>query len=134
MPFSSSRSARNATRTTKVAPCSPWAGPNTAPRNEWAIMIWSETSTAYTGPSLFSSLHPAGGRSSKSIIDHGAEHIGFGRKQPRQLLRQVAEPRSLIEERIERRIGEQLDGCREPAGMGELRAPRRRDLADLAGY
>ena len=38
-----------AASTTKVAPCSACAGPNTAPRNEWAIMMWSRTSTANKG-------------------------------------------------------------------------------------
>src|SRR5437868_1194285 len=45
MPLASSVSAMNAASTTKVAPCSACAGPNTAPRNEWAIMMWSRTST-----------------------------------------------------------------------------------------
>ena len=51
MPFASSVSDMNATSTTKVAPCSACAGPNTSPRNEWAIMMWSRTSTANTGSS-----------------------------------------------------------------------------------
>ena len=49
MPFASSVSAMNAASTTKVAPCSACAGPNTAPRNEWAIMMWSRTSTMNKG-------------------------------------------------------------------------------------
>ena len=42
------RCAMNAASMTKVAPCSACAGPNTAPRNEWAIITWSRTSTANT--------------------------------------------------------------------------------------
>ena len=49
MPFSSSRVGEERRVTAKVAPCSACAGPKTAPRNEWAIMMWSETSTANTG-------------------------------------------------------------------------------------
>src|SRR5258708_35002429 len=51
IPLLSSVSAIKAASTTKVAPCNSCAGPNTAPRNEWAIMIWSETSTANMGGS-----------------------------------------------------------------------------------
>src|ERR1700722_6356297 len=46
IPLGSRASAKKAASTTKVAPWSAWAGPKTLPRNEWAIMIWSRTSTA----------------------------------------------------------------------------------------
>ena len=45
-----------AASTTKVAPCSACAGPNTAPRNEWAIMMWSRDFDGEHGMPPFSSM------------------------------------------------------------------------------
>src|SRR4029079_3811765 len=57
IPLGSSFSDMNATATVNVAPCSACAGPKTSPLNEWAIMMWSDTSTAYTeAPSVADEL------------------------------------------------------------------------------
>src|ERR1700687_933571 len=91
IPLSSSVSAMKAASTTKVAPCSACAGPNTAPRNEWAIMIWSRTSTANKGA-------PLG-------IDNGlAEYAGSGIENigqpPRQILKRDGRRQQGVQPRI----------------------------------
>src|ERR1051325_10398199 len=80
MPFASSLSDMKATATVKVAPCSACAGPKTSPLNEWAIMMWSETSTAYTGAPW-----------SRGIADELAQHAAGGREDTGQFCRQVVE-------------------------------------------
>jgi hypothetical protein len=44
--------AANSQSTTKVAPCSRWAGPKISPRKLWATMMWSRTQKLYLKPSL----------------------------------------------------------------------------------
>src|ERR1043166_5708445 len=79
MPFGSSFSDMKATATVKVAPCSARAGPETSPLNEWAIMMWSETSTAYTdAPSV-------------GIADELAQHAARRREDGGKLGGKVAE-------------------------------------------
>src|SRR5437899_6755780 len=98
MPFGSSCSAMKAARTTKVAPCSCCAGPNTAPRNECAIMIWSDTSTANTGPSLFSAAR---------ITNERAACVALRRQQASEPRRQLIEIDGGRQQRVEHRIVEQ---------------------------
>ena len=50
IPSSSSASPRNVASTTKVAPCSRWAGPKTSPRRLCATIMWSRTVTPNTAP------------------------------------------------------------------------------------
>src|SRR5882762_9895702 len=82
MPFGSSFSAMKATATVNVAPCSACAGPKTSPLNEWAIMMWSETSTAYTQDSW---------RFLVGIADELAQRPARGIEDVGQLGRQVTE-------------------------------------------
>src|SRR5689334_6460053 len=121
MPFSSSRSEKNAARTTKVAPCNSCAGPNTAPRNEWAIMIWSETSTAYT-------QHL---RSSR-IADERTPRVRVDRQERTEALRQVGELNRRRDQRIERAVVEQRKRRRHPLMVRPARPVGCSDLADLA--
>src|SRR5262249_57832244 len=123
MPCASSSAARNATRMTKVAPCTFCAGPNTAPRNECAIMIWSETSTAYTE----NSFSFGGGR----IADQLADRVAVGAEHRRQLGRQVRKRDGRRDQPVEHGIAEQRNRGRQPLAMGPARAARGRDLADL---
>src|SRR5215813_7980313 len=124
MPFGSSRSARKAARTTKVAPCNCCAGPKTAPRRECAIMMWSDTSTANTGLSMLS----AGRR----IADQRAARIAGGREQVRQSAGKVLEIDRRRQQCIERRVVEQRKRGVEPAPVRPAGAVRGRNLADLA--
>src|SRR3954464_8161748 len=91
MPLASSFSDMNAMATVKVAPCSACAGPKTSPLNEWAIMMWSDTSTAYTQDSLL-------------VTDELAENAARRVENIRQYLRQIAECDRRRKQRIERRI------------------------------
>src|SRR3954465_6083826 len=81
MPLGSSFSDMKATATVNVAPCSACAGPKTSPLNEWAIMMWSETSTAYTAT-------PKG---SDGVADELAQRPARGIEDTGELGRQVAE-------------------------------------------
>src|SRR2546421_2902102 len=101
MPFASSSPARKATETAKVAPCSACAGPNTAPRNECAIMMWSETSTAYTETSL--------SRFSR-VADELAQHPARRIQDFRQPRRQRGEANGGSGERDQHRGGQQIEG------------------------
>ena len=91
-------------KTTKVAPCNSCAGPNTAPRNEWAIMIWSETSTAYK-----EHLHSP----SSGIADQRATRIRIDREQCRQALRRIREFDRRRDQCIEGGIVEQFERRRQ---------------------
>ncbi len=72
--------AMKAASTTKVAPCSACAGPNTSPRNECAIMMWSRTSTVYTNSLQF-----------VQVIDALAQYPASGFEHIRQSFRQIFE-------------------------------------------
>src|SRR6185369_245558 len=103
---------------TKVAPCVACAGPNTAPRNEWAIMMWSRTSTANKKASL---------RIRNELTDNavpGVKNLG-------EPARQVAKPYFRSEKCIEARVGKQSNRCREPAVVRPARSMRHGDSADL---
>src|ERR687889_1247360 len=93
MPLASSSRAINAASTTKVAPCIACAGPNTAPLNEWAIMMWSRTSSVNMQPLC--------------VINALAEHAAAGRQDARQFRRQVGEFDRRRQQRIKPRVGEQ---------------------------
>src|SRR5260370_564357 len=110
-PFGSSVSARKAASITKVAPCSAWAGPNISPRNEWAIMMRSRTSTAYI----------AGTSGVGRVVDQLAQHTAVGGEDVRQARRQVGEGNGRRQQRVEPRIGEQVERGGEPAPMGPAR-------------
>src|SRR4029453_5255227 len=124
IPFGSSCSAMKAARTTKVAPCNSCAGPNTAPRNECAIMIWSDTSTANTRTSRFSA--------SRRIADQRAARVVRGRQQRGDPPRQLGKIDGRRQEEGERRVVEQRERSGEPAPMRPARTVRGRDLPDLA--
>src|SRR4029077_5549245 len=82
MPLASSFSDMNATATVKVAPCSACAGPKTSPLNEWAIMMWSETSTAYTGaPSVANELAQHAARWVEDIGQLGGQILEGDRRR-----------------------------------------------------
>src|SRR5437763_13609532 len=120
MPLGSSFSDMKATATVKVAPCSACAGPKTSPLNEWAIMMWSDTSTAYTD--------------APSVADELAQHATRWVQDVGQLLRQVSKRDRRRDQRVEHRIVKQLDRFFEAAAMRPGRAMRRRDVPDLARY
>src|SRR5882724_11056953 len=128
MPFASSASAMNAAATAKVAPCSACAGPNTAPRNECAIMMWSDTSTANT-------IAPPGsnGRFGR-VTDQWAQHAACRLQDIRQPDRQVVKRNHRAEQRIERRVGEQLERRGETPARRPAHAVRGRDAPDLARH
>src|SRR5215831_12796753 len=122
MPLASSFSDMKATATVKVAPCSACAGPKTSPLNEWAIMMWSETSTAYTRTSP-----------STWILDDLAQHAARRRENLGQPGRQLRERDRWREQRVERGIAQQIERGGQPPAVVPARASRRCDLADLAG-
>src|SRR6516162_4171010 len=128
MPWASSSSARNATRMTNVAPCTFWAGPKTSPRKEWAIMIWSETSTAYTGIPLRQCFI------GRRVADQRADRVRVGTQNRGQFCRQLLEGHSGREQCIERRLVEERKRRREAPLTRPTRAMCRRDRADLARY
>src|SRR5207245_2456140 len=96
IPLASSVSAMNAASTTKVAPCSACAGPNTAPRNEWAIMMWSRTSTINK-------------MDLSRIADELAEYAAPGFQDIGKTGRKFAERDGGRKQRIELRMGAELD-------------------------
>src|SRR5438045_7751981 len=94
MPLGSSFSDMKATATVNVAPCSACAGPKTSPLKEWAIMMWSDTSTAYTDAPL-------------GITDELAENAARRIEDVGQLLRQLGESNRWRNQRIEHGIVKQ---------------------------
>src|SRR5882757_10482884 len=106
MPFASSASAMNAASTTKVAPCSACAGPNTAPRNECAIMMWSRTSTMNKGDL-------------SRIADELAEYAAPGFQDIGKTRGKFAERDGGRKQRIELRMHAELDRGFEPLAMRE---------------
>src|SRR3984893_2900275 len=123
MPLGSSFSAMKATATVNVAPCSACAGPKTSPLNEWAIMMWSETSTAYTAT-------PKG---SDGIADELAQRAARGIENVGQLSRQVAERDSRRQQAVQHRIVQEVERGGKTAAIIPARPMRGRDFADLAG-
>src|SRR5260370_29938343 len=123
IPLPSSASAIKAASTTKVAPCRACAGPNTAPRNEWAIMMWSRTSTANKASSL---------RVGAGIGNRLAEDATLGVKNVGQPPRQIVECNRRRQQGVKPRIGKQTEGCGEPPAICPARPVRRRDASDLA--
>src|SRR5262252_8056516 len=120
MPFGSSRSARKQALTVNVAPCSRCAGPKTAPRNECATMMWSETSTP-------NKACPPRLMRCSTIVDHLAQYPALGRQNFGQLRGQILERDGRGEQRIERRIGEQRECTLEAAPRAPARAMRGRN-------
>src|SRR5436305_13163589 len=112
-PFGSSVSAMNAASITKVAPCSAWAGPNISPRNEWAIMMRSRTSTACMETSVL------------RVIDQLAQDRARRREDLRDAHRQLGERHRRREQRIEPRVGEQVEGGCDAARVRPARTVRR---------
>src|SRR4029079_19631893 len=103
---------------TKVAPCVACAGPNTVPRNEWAIMMWSRTSTANKKASL---------RIRNELTDNavpGVKNIG-------EPARQIAKPYFRGEKCIEARVGKQSNRCRDTVAMRQARSKRHCATADV---
>src|ERR1700730_10623089 len=117
MPFASSWSAMNAAATTNVAPCSACAGPNTAPRNECAIMTWSRTSMANKGQPPERSSGLLGRRIGYELTQHAAARSQYSREPGRQ----VVKGEGGSKQRVKPRIGEQAyrrgkPAVRRPAG------------------
>ncbi len=111
---------------TKVAPCSACAGPNTAPLKEWAIMMWSRTSTAYTD------ALPAS-RAKSGIVDSLAENAA-----PRAEEHAAGAPADLRTESAGSSSTSSRSSASSSSAFSRRRrcvhvaAVRRRDLADLA--
>jgi hypothetical protein len=110
---------------TKVAPCTFWAGPNTSPRNEWAIMIWSETSTAYTGIPFASWFHRHSGSAGRPGCCPFWNTAG-------KLAGKSANGMAGASKNVEHRIRKQRKRGREASPVAPARAMGRRDFADLA--
>src|SRR6187549_3179146 len=106
MPFWSSVCAMNATSTTKVAPCSACAGPNTAPRNEWAIITWSRTSTANMKD-----------LSASGIDNELAEYAALRVQDVGQPLREFVERYCGHQQGVQPRVGHKLDRQLQPLPM-----------------
>src|SRR5579871_3106368 len=97
MPDASSCGARNCASTTKVAPCSRCAGPNSSPRKLCAIMMWSQTVSAYI-------LYVPVGHDMTEAVRQQSRHGG----------REIVERRRWLEQRVVPRVGEQRQRQREP--------------------
>src|SRR4051812_38549326 len=101
IPEASSSPRRKVASTTKVAPCRRWAGPKTAPVKLCATIMWSRTVTLNTH-----SLLVVGDR----VAQGGQPAVG----QPGQHVGQLVEPRRPGEQRVERRVPQQVEGERQP--------------------
>src|SRR5262245_45443454 len=123
MPFSSSVCAMNATSMTKVAPCSACAGPNTAPRNEWAIITWSRPSTVNTKRT-----------SVAGIGNELAEYAALRAQDVREPLREFVERYGGHQQGVEPWVGQKLDRLLQPLPMRRGNAARWRHLAHLARH
>src|SRR3954468_23232026 len=120
MPSSSRSGRRKVASTTKVAPCSRWAGPNTSPRKLCATIMWSRTVTENTsGTSVVGDRVAQGGELARGELRH---HVG-----------QLLEPGGAGEQHVVRRVAEQLEGQGHPLVRGTPAAARCRHRADLAG-
>src|SRR6266446_809152 len=107
MPLGSRASAMKAADTAKVAPWRRCAGPKTSPRNECAIMMWSETSTANTRPPELRT----------GILDERAERAALGAEDGGKSCRQIMEGDGWRNERVEGCVAEQRKSRREPPAM-----------------
>src|SRR5437773_11569061 len=90
MPSASRVARRKVTSTTYVAPCRLWAGPKTSPRRLWAIIMWSRTVTLY-------------------ISNPVAERVAGRRRQLFHHARQVVECALARDQRVERRVAQQIE-------------------------
>src|SRR4051794_37356433 len=120
IPAGSSASGRKVASTTNVAPCRRWAGPKTAPVKLCATIMWSRTVTLNThSPLLVADRVAQGGQ---PAVGQPGQHVG-----------QLVEPRGPGEQRVERRVPQQLQCEREPVPGRPGGAARRCDHAHLAG-
>ena len=101
-------SEKKAASTTNVAPCRACAGPNIAPRNEWAIMMWSRTSTENKGTPLV-------------VRNKLGGDIALRIKQCRQTRRQIAKPHRWSKKRVKARIGKQIERGPKPLAVRPAR-------------
>src|SRR5687768_13217494 len=115
---------RNSQSTMKVAPCSACAGPNTSPLKLCAIMMCSRT------PTLNMPLPPSA-RLGPRIDDPDAKRITRLGQERRQRPGQGGEGELVRDERVERRVPQQVQRRLEPAPVGPARSHRRGDLAHL---
>src|SRR5947208_6397011 len=96
IPSASSSARRNVASTTYVAPCSRCAGPKTSPRKLWAIIMWSRTVTLNTELLLV-------------VGENVAERRQVAGREPGQDVGQLVEAGATGEERVERRVPEQVE-------------------------
>src|SRR3954470_14205759 len=120
MPSASRSARRNVASTTKVAPCRRWAGPKTSPLKLCATMMWSRTVTLNTA------LRPV-------VRDRVAERGQASGGQALHDGRQLVEARLAGDERVERRVAQQVEREGQPVGGRAARAPSRRHRPHLAG-
>src|SRR5215510_2144716 len=102
-------SRKNATSTTKVAPCMCRAGPKKGSGRLWAIMILSRTSTAYMGVSrAWQRLSGLG------ISDNWGKTVRYciraGTQDARQLARRILERDVTGNQQIEGGLVQQAEG------------------------
>src|SRR5262245_36262865 len=88
-------------------------------------MIWSVTSTAYTGSS-------SGRFVPRRIADQLADYVGIRTKNRGELRRQIVERQRRRDQQVEHRIAKQHECRRKPPPMAPARPMRGRNLADLA--
>src|ERR671913_1134134 len=119
MPSASSSGRRNVASTTKVAPCSCWAGPNTSPRKLWATIMWSRTVTLNNGLPL-------------AVGNGVAQRPEAAVRQAPEGLREVVEGRAPGQQGVERRVLEEAQGEPEAVGRRASTPPGRGDGPDLA--
>src|SRR5579859_6936560 len=106
IPSAPSSPRRNSRSTTYVAPCRLWAGPKTSPRRLWAIIMWPRTVTLY-------------------ISNPVAKRFARRRGQLFHHVRQVVECALARDERVERRIPQQIERERHAPSHVPPRALRR---------
>src|ERR1700712_5833493 len=100
MPSSSRSGRRKVASTTKVAPCSRCAGPNTSPVRVCATIMWSRTVTENISGPLVADQMTQRGELAGGQLGH---HVG-----------ELLEPRGPAQQRVEGRVAQELQCERHP--------------------
>src|SRR3954469_15689418 len=136
MLSSSSSGRKNVASTTKVAPCSCWAGPKTSPRKLWATITWSRTVTRNTwvlplcGWAVCIRSRPVG--SGGWVDDAVAQRRQLAAGEPGHYRGQLLDRALAGDERVEGRVSQQPGGQADAVGEPAAGPPRGRDRPHLA--